>query len=153
MRRQILGTMYNNGFNARESVQHFCKAGVYKFMRAQHVDWGWTRISWSSVTSKKKAYCLNFRGRTYRLANPQIPTFTQPHAASINTGDTKPPLVTRIARTGLGTRLYISVIQGRCLWLELWLTAAKNLIVKAAFELQSLRVFEKRSDSVPVYRK
>ena len=36
---------------------------------------------------------------------------------------------------------------------ELWLTAAKNLIVKAAFELQSLRVFEKRSDSVPVYRK
>ena len=36
----------------------------------------------------------------------------------------KPPLVTRIARTGLGTRLYISVIQGRCLWLELWLTAA-----------------------------
>ena len=51
---------------------------------------GWTRISWSSVTSKKKTegHCLNFRGRTYRLANPQIPTFTQPHAASINTGDT-----------------------------------------------------------------
>ena len=72
----------------RGKVQHFWKAEVYKFLHAQHVDWGWTRISWSSVTSKKKAYCLNFRGRTYRLANPQIPTFTQPHAASINTGDT-----------------------------------------------------------------
>ena len=30
----------------------------------------------------------NFRGRTYRVANPHIPTFTQPHVASINTGDT-----------------------------------------------------------------
>ena len=31
--------------------------------------------------------------------------------------------------------------------------AAKNIIVKAAFELQSSRVFEKRSDGVPVYCK
>ena len=35
----------------------------------------------------------------------------------------------------------------RCLWSQLWLTAAKNAIVKAAFELSSSRVCEKRSNS------
>ena len=87
MRRQIVGKCIIMAFT-RGEVQHFWKAEAYKFLHAQHVDWGWTRFSWSSITAKKKTHCLNFRGRTYRLANPQIPTFTQPHAASINTGDT-----------------------------------------------------------------
>ena len=68
-------------------VQHFCKAEVYKFERAAHglsVD---TNFEFKCHL-EQYGHCLNFRGRTYRVANPPIPTFTQPHVASINTEDT-----------------------------------------------------------------
>ena len=88
MRRQIVGTMYNTGFYTWGSSTFLKSRGLQVLARAARglrVD---TNFLIKCHLEKKKAYGLNFRGRTYRIANPQIPTFTQPHAASINSGDT-----------------------------------------------------------------
>ena len=79
--------MYNTGFYTRGSSAFLKSRGLQVLARAARglrVD---TNFLIKCSLEKKKAHRLNFRGRTYRLANPQIP-FTQPHAASINTGDT-----------------------------------------------------------------
>ena len=47
---------------------------------------------------------------------------------------------------GFRSLLCVSVFQGSLLMIVIMIDAAKNAIVKAAFELQSLHVCEKRSN-------
>ena len=87
MRRQIVGTMYNNGYYTRGSSTFLESRGLQVLARAARG----LRVDTNFLIKchlEKKSLLFKFSWANYRLANPQIPTFTQPHAASINTGDT-----------------------------------------------------------------